>query len=45
MAENNAAKTPEQESAFKTLIFPVIVLVAICLVCSALLAVLIVRLR
>lgn len=40
MAENNAAKTSEQESAFKTLIFPVIVLVAICLVCSALLAVL-----
>ena len=33
-------KTPEQESAFSTLVFPVIVLVAICLVCSALLALL-----
>ncbi len=39
MAENNA-KAPEQESNFKTLVLPVIVLVVICLVCSALLAVL-----
>ena len=39
MAENNA-KAPEQESNFKALVLPVIVLVVICLVCSALLAVL-----
>ncbi|MEE0801042.1 MAG: FMN-binding protein [Gemmiger sp.] len=38
MAEN--VKSPEQESNFKVLVFPVIVLVVICLVCSALLAVL-----
>lgn len=40
MTENNNVKAPEQESQFKELIFPVLVLVAICLVCSALLAVL-----
>ena len=40
MAENNA-KAPEQESNFKALVLPVIVLVVICLVCSALLAVLV----
>ena len=40
MAEKNTSKAPEQESAFKNLVFPVIVLVVICLVCSALLAVL-----
>ena len=39
MAENNA-KAPERESNFKALVLPVIVLVVICLVCSALLAVL-----
>ena len=33
-------KTPEKESAFSTLVFPVLILVAICLVCSALLALL-----
>lgn len=33
-------QTPEKESAFKSLILPVIVLVGICLACSALLAVL-----
>lgn len=33
-------QTPEQESAVKTMVIPVIVLVVICLVCSALLAVL-----
>lgn len=38
MADKNVA--PEKESAFKSLILPVIVLVAICLACSALLAVL-----
>lgn len=37
MAEN---KTTAQESVFQSMIFPVIVLVAICVVCSALLAVL-----
>ena len=37
MAENNA-KTPAQESAFKTMIYPVIILVVICVVCSAALA-------
>ena len=37
MANN---QTPEKQSAFKELVLPVIVLVAICLVCSALLAVL-----
>lgn len=37
MAEN---KVPEQESVVKSMVLPVIVLVAICLVCSALLAVL-----
>lgn len=37
MANN---QTPEKQSAFKELVLPVIVLVVICLVCSALLAVL-----
>ena len=37
MAEKNA-KTPAQESAFKTMIYPVIILVVICVVCSAALA-------
>lgn len=37
MANN---QTPEKQSAFKDLVLPVIVLVVICLVCSALLAVL-----
>lgn len=37
MAEN---QVPEQESVAKSMVIPVIVLVAICLVCSALLAVL-----
>ncbi|MFR3225530.1 MAG: FMN-binding protein [Blautia massiliensis (ex Durand et al. 2017)] len=36
--ENN--QTPEKQSAVKELVLPVVVLVAICLVCSALLAVL-----
>ena len=33
-------KNTENQSAFKELVLPVIVLVAICLICSALLAVL-----
>lgn len=37
MSENNA-KTPAQESAFKAMIYPVIILVVICVVCSAALA-------
>ena len=36
----NAKKAPAQESAFKTMVYPVIILVVICVVCSALLAVL-----
>lgn len=36
----NAKKSPAQESAFKTMVYPVIILVVICVVCSALLAVL-----
>lgn len=41
MAENTNAKAPEQqESTFQTLVYPVIILVVICLVSSILLAVL-----
>ena len=36
----NTKKAPAQESAFKTMVYPVIILVVICVVCSALLAVL-----
>ncbi len=36
----DTAKSPEKESTFTTLIYPVLVLVGICLVCSALLALL-----
>ena len=40
MADKKTTQMPEQESAFTTFVFPVIVLVAICVVCSVLLALL-----
>jgi len=40
MAENNAKATEQKESTFQTLVYPVLILVIICLVSSVLLAVL-----